>query len=157
LRARDEAYAAGAAQVAVLPDDAPVHELALAMLYAGEGSKHSGHVEMANTNPDVLRYFCWALRQLYGVGEPRLSFRLNLVEGARSSEVEHVAWWCGQLGCSSEKFHKSQFDTRKPTSVITDGYHGVCTVWLNDTRLQQRILGLAWTYMQQLIKTKQDR
>jgi hypothetical protein len=154
-RARQEAYAAGAARVAALPASRTVDELALAMLYAGEGSKHSGHVEMANTNPDVLRYFLWALRSLYQIEDGRLSLRLNLVEGARASEAEHLAWWAAQLGCGLDHFRKSQFDSRKPAAVLTGGYHGVCTVSINDTRLQQRILGLAWTYMQQTAGTKE--
>jgi hypothetical protein len=149
-QARDAAYAAGAAVTAALPDDRGVHELALAMLYAGEGTKRSGHFEMANTNPDVLRYFLWALRHLYGVEEARLSYRLNLVEGARASEASHKAWWCEQLGCQVEQLKKSQFDGRKPTAVITGDYHGVCTISVNDTWLQVRTLGLAWTYMQQM-------
>jgi hypothetical protein len=148
-QARSAAYAAGAAVAAALPDDRAVHELAMAMLYAGEGSKRSGHFEIANTNPDVLRYFLWALRHLYQVDEARLSFRVNLVEGARALEVEHVAWWCEQLGCQRDRFRKSQFDGRKPASAIVGDYHGVCTITLNDTRLQLCTLGLAWTYMRQ--------
>lgn len=155
-RVRDEAYAAGAAVVAVLPDNRAVHELALAMLYAGEGSKHSGHVEMANTNPEVLRYFLWALRQLYQVDETRITVRLNVVEGARGLESDFKAWWCEQLGCRAGQFIKTQFDARKLATVITGNYRGVCTVTINDTRLQQRILGLAWTYMQQVAKTKKQ-
>lgn len=150
-QARDEAYAAGAAVAAALPDALGVHELALAMLYVGEGAKRSGHVQIANTNPAVLRYFLWALRQLYSVEEARISFRLNLVEGARALEEEYKVWWCTELGCRLERFTKSQFDTRKPASAITGNYRGVCTISINDTRLQHRIFGLAWTYIQQCL------
>jgi hypothetical protein len=100
-------------------------------------------------NPDVLRYVLWALRHLYLVDDARLSFRVHLVEGARAAESEHVAWWCTQLGCRRDRFRGTQFDGRKPAAAITGDYHGVCTITLNDTELQQRILGLAWTYMRQ--------
>ena len=146
-RARREAYAAGAAVAASVRDDRAAHELALAMLYAGEGAKKSGVVQLANMNPDVLRYFIWALSHLYAVGTRRLSFRLNLVAAAQPDEAAHIRWWCAELGCLPGQFTRSQFDVRSRAAVTTAGYHGVCTVTHNSTHLQQRILGLAWTYM----------
>jgi transcriptional regulator with XRE-family HTH domain len=146
-RVRKEAYASGAQVALDLDTERAVDELALAMLYAGEGAKRSGVVQIANMNPDVLRYFLWALRFLYNIDEHRLSFRLNIVAAARPNESAHKLWWCEQLGCQPDQFSKSQFDSRSPPAVITDDYHGVCTVTHSSTRLQQRILGLAWTYM----------
>jgi hypothetical protein len=42
---------------------------------------------------------------------------------------------------------KAQFDRRSGASTITADYHGVCTVTYHDTYLQQRLLGLAYTYI----------
>jgi len=146
-RAREQAYQAGADVVATLPDEPSVEELALAMLYLGDGSKTGGVVRMASVNPDILAYFVGALKHLYNVDERRISCRLHLVEAAREREQQLVQWWSECLGLPRENFRKSTFDSRSQVSQVTDDYHGVCIVTYSDTYLQQRILGLARTYI----------
>lgn len=146
-QARAEAYQGGMAVVARLPDDHAVQELALAMLYLGEGSKSGNRVQMASTDAGILRYFVEVLTELYQVDPNRLSFRLNLVELARSLEPQLRAFWCQQLGCLPSQFLKTQFDRRSNANAISPDYHGVCTVTYHDTYLQQRLLGLAYTYI----------
>lgn len=82
-QAREAAYKAGADVASRLPDDVSVDELALAMLYLGEGSKSGNRVQLASTDAGILRYFVQALVHVYMVDVSRLSFRLNLVEAAR--------------------------------------------------------------------------
>ena len=147
-RARQRAYQSGVDIAKVVPDQANIHELALAMLYLGEGAKRNSVVQIANTDPNILRFFLWTLRQIYNIDEKRLSFRLNLIEAARSREENFIVWWCQQLGCSREQFRKTQFDPRSHATHITDNYRGVCTVNYNDLFLQQHILGLAHAYIQ---------
>ncbi len=146
-RARQAAYQAGVEVVARLPEEVAVDELALAMLYLGEGAKSGNRVQLASTNPTILRYFVWALMHIYGVQMQRLSFRLNLVEAARPMEQALKLWWSQQLGCSLERFTKTQFDPRSRATELTDDYRGVCTVTCYDTALQQRLLGIAEAYL----------
>jgi len=145
--AREEAYLAGASVVRSLPDACSVHELALAMLYLGEGSKTGNRVQLASTAPDILRYFVETLVKLYNVDRQRLSFRLNLVEAARGLEAHLLSWWSAQLQCTRDQFTRTQFDRRSRTVELTQEYAGVCTATYYDTYLQQRILGIAETYM----------
>ena len=147
-RARQQAYEAGANIVANLPNKTDIDELALAMLYLGEGAKRNSTVQIANTDPDILRFFLDALKSLYQIEEDRVSFRLNLVEVARPLEKELIAWWRQQLNCTPESFRKTQFDARSRATQLTGNYHGVCTLSYNDVYLQQRFLGLARTYLQ---------
>jgi transcriptional regulator with XRE-family HTH domain len=146
-QAREKAYRAGARIVVDLPKDQSVEELAFAMLYLGDGSKTGGRVQLANMNPDILRYFLASLRRFYNIDENRLSCRLNLVEGARSCEERLINWWSRQLVVGRERFYKTQYDPRSSITEVTENYHGVCTVTYNDTYLQQRILGTAYTYI----------
>lgn len=147
LQAREQAYRSGANVVAYLPDQPVVDELALAMLYLGEGSKSGGRVQMANTAPSILRFFLWALKSLHNIDEGRLSFRLTLVAAARPDEKRLIKWWAQELGYGPERFGKTQFDKRSSGSQVTDNYHGVCTVTYGDTYLQQRLLGFAHAYI----------
>lgn len=147
--ARERAARAGAEVAAQLPDAVAVDELALAMLYLGEGSKQRGTMRLANMDPHVLRFFLWTVRRLYPIDEARLSFRLNLAATARSAESTHIDWWCRQLNCRREQFRKTQFDPRSRRTETTTDYHGVCTVNYDDTYLQERVLSLARTYLAQ--------
>lgn len=146
-QAREAAHAAGAALAATLPQERSVHELAMAMLYLGEGSKAGNSVVLANTNPAILRFFVAGLRQLYAVDEQRLVFRMHLIELARSHESRLLAWWCAQLGCGPERFRRTGYDRRRQSGEITADYHGVCAVSYHDTAIHQRLVGLANTYL----------
>ena len=146
-RAREEAYRGGANVAATLPDDRAVDELALAMLYLGEGSKSGNRVQLASTDAGILRYFVRALISIYGVDRGRLSFRLNLVEAARPIEQQLKLWWSQELKCSLDQFIKTQFDRRSRGTELTGDYHGVCTVTYYDTYLQQHLLGMAHAYV----------
>jgi transcriptional regulator with XRE-family HTH domain len=147
-QAREEARRGGERIMEDVPDETCVDELALAMLYLGDGTKTGGRVQMASTNPDILRYFLWSLRSLYEVEEERISFRLNLVEAARPLEQELIRWWARELDCSEDQFNKTQFDTRSHQTKVTEDYYGVCTITHNSTYLKERILGLAQAYVQ---------
>jgi len=133
--------------LAALPHETAVDELALAMLYLGEGSKSGNRVQLASADASILRYFVQALVHIYGIDMERLSFRLNLVEAARPIEQQLKLWWSQQLGCPLNRFIKTQFDPRSRTAELTGDYHGVCTVTYYDTYLQQRLLGLAHAYI----------
>jgi transcriptional regulator with XRE-family HTH domain len=146
-QARNAAYQAGAEVVSRLPDDASVEELALAMLYLGEGSKSGNRVQLASTDASILCYCVGALVRLYAIDTTRLSFRLNLVEAARPHEDVFRVWWVEQLACAAEQFLKTQFDARSKATELTGDYRGVCTVTYHDTYLQQRLLGLADSYL----------
>lgn len=142
------AQAAGAAVVARLPAASEVDELALAMLYLGEGSKSYGRVQMANIRVDVLRYFVASLRRLYDIDERRLTFRLHLVPAARSQEESFIRWWADELQTEPDRFQKTQYDARSVVAQLTPDYRGVCTATYADTYLMHRLMALAAAYLE---------
>ena len=87
-KARKEAFQIGGDIASQLPNDAVVHETALAMLYLGEGDKTGNRVQIASVDSMILNYFLWAIRELYGIERGQVSLRLNLNEIARSVESE---------------------------------------------------------------------
>jgi len=147
-QAREEAYQDGARIISALPKDKAVDELAVAMLYLGEGSKSGNRVQLASTNASILCYFVQALVRIYAVDTRRLSLRLNLVDAARPVESQLRMWWSRQLDCSPDQFTKTQFDSRSRASRLTGDYRGVCTVTYHNTYLQQRLIGLGNAYIQ---------
>jgi transcriptional regulator with XRE-family HTH domain len=147
-RARASAYAEGEQVAQGVPNEPAIHELALAMLYLGEGSKAGNRVQLASTDADIMRFYVCALVDLYGVLPARLTYRLNLVEAARPTEDLLKQWWSDQLACLPCDFMKSQYDPRSKATIITGDYHGVCTVTCHDTYLQERLAGVAHAYLQ---------
>ena len=148
-QARAIAFQTGVNVAANLPDDNAIHELALAMLYLGEGDKTGNRIQIASVDPNILQYFLWAMEKLYEIDRTRLSFRLNLIEPARSMEFHMIDWWAKQLSCSPTQFRKTQFDQRSKHTDITDDYHGVCTITYNDTYLYQHLVGVYSSYIDQ--------
>ena len=148
-RAREEAYRAGAKIVEGLPEDKAVAEVAFAMLYLGDGSKTSGTVRMGSVSPNILKYFVQALIQLYNIDVNRLSCRLHVIEAAREQEEQLTWYWMERISLPRENFRRTTYDKRSKARTVTDDYHGVCVVTYSDVYLQQRILGLARTYIQQ--------
>jgi transcriptional regulator with XRE-family HTH domain len=150
-QARADAFQSGVSIVANIPDDNAVHELALAMLYLGEGDKTGNRIQIANVDPQILQYFLWAMEKLYQVERMQMSFRLHLVEAARSLESYLIIWWAKQLFCSPAQFKRTQFDKRSKYANITNDYHGVCTITYNDTYLYERLVGIYSSYIIQNI------
>lgn len=137
-----------------LPSKDAVDELALAMLYLGEGDKSGNRLQLASTDSSILRFFLWALWKLYGVAKEEVTFRLNLIEAARPMEDDMIVWWAEQLASSPDQFRKTQFDPRSRYSQISGNYHGVCTVTYNDTYLFHRLLGVYSAYIQSRLGIK---
>jgi transcriptional regulator with XRE-family HTH domain len=145
--ARAIAFQTGVNIASNLPDDNAIHELALAMLYLGEGDKTGNRVQIASVDPQILQYFLWAMEKLYKVDRKLVSLRLNLIELARPLEKQMLEWWAIQLSCSTAQFAKTQFDPRSKRTEITGNYHGVCSITYNDTYLYERLTGVFSAYI----------
>jgi transcriptional regulator with XRE-family HTH domain len=145
--AREQAFQLGVEVVSFLPENDAVHEVALAMLYLGEGDKTGNRVQIANTDPAVLQYFLWAVEKLYQIDRTEMTLRLNLVEAARPLEDQMKNWWSECLNCSISQFIKSQFDQRSQNPNLTGDYRGVCTITYNDTYLFERLMGVYSSYL----------
>lgn len=150
--AREKAYQQGKEIASMIPDNNAVHELALAMLYLGEGDKTGNRVQIANTDPEVLKYFLWAMEELYHISRSEMSLRLNLNEIARPHANKMIEWWAGILRCDVSQFQKTQFDNRSKSTHMTTDYHGVCTVTYGDTYLFERLTGVYSTYLDRKLR-----
>lgn len=147
--AREQAFQKGMEIASLVPNDDAVHELALAMLYLGEGDKTGNRVQISNLDPDVLRYFLSAVESLYQIDRSEMSLRINLIEAARLLELQMIEWWTEQLDCSMQQFQKTQFDQRSKYTQMTGDYHGVCSITYNDTYLYERLIGVYSAYLDQ--------
>lgn len=109
-------------------------------LYAGEGAKRDGYVSMANTNPDLLRFFVTWLRRCFEVDESRLRCRVYLHEGLDLEAAER--WWSDVVDVPLERFGKPYRAVADASRTSVKHIHGCATVGYGCTETHRRIMGL---------------
>jgi hypothetical protein len=109
-------------------------------LYAGEGAKTDGCVKLANTNPEIIRFFCAWLRRVFEVEEARLRVHLYLHQGLDLRRAQ--AYWSEVTGIPDSQF-------TKPYRAVPDGgirhtkhVFGCATVAYGCSRTHRLIMGL---------------
>jgi hypothetical protein len=114
-------------------------ELALSLLYLGEGAKN-GLTSLGNSNPLILKFFIASMNSVYGIDRESAKCELHL----RSDQNENVAinFWSKELQISKEKFTFTK-DKRIAKSTTFPNYYGVCAVRYGRVAIQRRLMFLS--------------
>ena len=119
-------------------NDIYILELALSLLYLGEGSKND-LTSMGNANPLVLNFFIKAVKRIYPsakLGRCQLHLRSD------QNELDAIKYWSKEL-----KINKNQFDFVKDKRIAKSKtyphYHGVCVARFTEVAIQRRLLFLS--------------
>ncbi|MFA6227187.1 MAG: hypothetical protein WC631_01745 [Candidatus Paceibacterota bacterium] len=116
-------------------------ELALAMLYLGEGFKKSNNTGIGNSDPQILNFFISAIEKCFGFD--RKGFRCELHLRA-DQDVDHVRkYWSKELKIPLENFTSISIDNRTKGKKTYDYYKGVCVLRLGRTDIQRRLVFLS--------------
>ena len=118
-----------------------VIELALAMLYLGEGSKKNSQTIMGNSNPLILKFFVAAIQRLYNV--PPSAFTCHLHLRADQNPNQLARYWSRALGIPRANFGKALVDIRTAGSKTYPDYKGVCAVSCSRVAIQRKLLYIA--------------
>ncbi len=110
-------------------------------LYIGEGFKRDGKVGMANTDPNVLRFFVTWLRRCFEIDETRLRVRMYLHQGLDLEASEQ--FWSELLEIPRAQFRRAYRPAADPTRRRSKHANGCPAVVYCDTRLHRRVMGLA--------------
>lgn len=121
-----------------------VLELALAILYLGEGMKKSGITSLGNSDPHILRFFVESLRRLYAV--PLEEMRCELHIRADQNPAKLIRHWSATLGIPSRNFGKTSIDKRTQGRPTYPGYKGVCIVRCGRVAIQRKLVYIANTF-----------
>jgi len=122
-------------------------ELQLAMLYLGEGFKRKGCLGLGNSNYKISLVFVKLLREIYSVNDSKLRCFLHLRYD--QNEFLEKKYWSEKLNISLDYFRKTQFDKRTKGRKTWEGYHGVCSVYCYDAKIDKRL-----TFLQDLLIKK---
>jgi len=116
------------------------------MLYAGEGNKSSivgnQHIEIANSDADILRIFIKFIVKVCHVPKERIRVRLILYEDIDIEQAYN--YWSKELNISRNQFGKEFIKPSykdSPYRHLRRSTYGTAHVCLYDAKIYRRIMG----------------
>lgn len=116
-------------------------ELALAMLYLGEGLKTKSGLGIGNSDPLILKFFVNMLVRCFKVDINRIKCSLHLRVDQNPEELK--VYWSKQLNLPLSNFTSPSIDQRTAGRPTYNSYHGVCVVQCGNIAIQRRLLFLS--------------
>lgn len=129
-------------------------ELALAMLYLGEGFKKNSDTGIGNSDPLILIFFISILKKVYGVKIENISCYLHLRADQNPEKLSR--YWSQILEIPLKNFRKSSIDKRTEGSKTYDTYKGVCVVRCRSVAIQRKLVYLSRIYCEKVIENMRD-
>jgi hypothetical protein len=123
---------------ASLPLSPELLSLALALLYRGDG-KQSGSKAISSNDPELLRFFIYALLQTHDITPADIRCKLRLKEG--QDEGREVAFWSQKINVPASQFKPATY-TKSNRPAKDHEYHGICSVQVSGIAIQQELVYL---------------
>ncbi len=132
--------------------DRNIMELALSLLYLGEGTKKKTETSLGSSDPRILRFYIKALGSLYSLQPKDLYCQLFLRydQDAETSKK----YWSKALNIPTACFRYCNFDDRTKDRPTIEGYEGVCLVRGGSVAIQRKLVYLANAYIDQIGKSE---
>jgi hypothetical protein len=109
-------------------------------LYAGEGSKRDGAVRFANSDPEMIRFFCRWLREVFDIDETRLRVRVYLHQGLDLDAAE--GFWSALTEIPRAQFNKAYRAVPDATIRHNKHEHGCAYVDYGSSDVHRSLMGL---------------
>ena len=137
-----------------LSNDLPTLELALAMLYLGEGAKKSLQTTLASSDPRIAKFFIQSLRRLYSI--PIVDIKCYLHLRVDQDPIALTRFWMRELGLKSSNFGKALMDKRTIKSPTYPHYKGVCAISCGRVAVQRRLMYIANGFCDRVAETSKN-
>ena len=111
-----------------------------AALYAGEGAKRDGLVTFANSDPEMVAFFCAWLRTFFAIDESRLRVRVYLHEGLDLPAA--LAHWSEVASIPLAQFGKPYRARPRGTFRTNKHEFGCCYVRYSCSKTHREVMGL---------------
>lgn len=123
-------------------------ELALAMLYLGEGAKN-GTTAIGNSNPLILRFFLAVLKKRFALDINKIRFDLHIRADQDPQQIKR--YWAKELGVPISSFRYVVADKRTEGKASYSDYKGVCIINCGNIAIQRRLIHLYNLFCQKVI------
>ncbi len=127
-----------------------MQEIALAMLWLGEGFKASKELGIGNSDPLILRFFMYVAMKNFNI--KRNAIRCELYLRSDQDPLAMKKYWAKTLHLSSENFRYIHFDKRTEGTKTYPTYKGVCSLRFGNLAVQRKLLYIARKYCQKVLK-----
>ena len=126
-------------------------DLALAILYLGEGFKSAPQTALGSSSPLILKFFIKALYQVYNLDCRKIKCELHLRADQKSDLMKR--YWSKELGIQLKNFTNVSIDVRTKGSVTYKHYKGVCVLQCGNSAIQRKLLYLAEEFCKKVINS----
>ncbi|MEI6843473.1 MAG: hypothetical protein WCK48_03130 [bacterium] len=137
-----------------IKDQTEITELALALLYLGEGFKKTSETGMGNTDPLILNFFLKILLNIYKVNIEKISFYLHLRADQNGNEMKK--YWAKKLNVPIHRFKKVSIDKRTINSKTYPHYKGVCLINCGNVAIQRKLVYIGRKFCEKTIENMRD-
>lgn len=127
-------------------------ELALAMLYLGEGFKKISGTGIGNSDPLILKFFMNILIKNYSIDINKMHCELHLRADQDPDKIK--AYWSKELNLPLINFTSVSIDKRTIGSPTYSTYNGVCILRCGNIAIQRKLVFLATRYCELIINKK---
>jgi len=125
-------------------------ELALAILYLGEGNKTNIETSIGSSDPLILKFFLSCLKKIYNFNIKKTRCELHLRADQNPKKIKR--FWARELKLSLNNFKQITVDKRTLGSKTFPHYKGVCALRCGNVAIQRRLLYLARFFCEKIVK-----
>ena len=126
-----------------------IQELALAMLYLGEGSKNKSGTVMRNSDPLILKFFINSIIKNYDINIKKIKCSLHLRSDQNPELLKQ--YWSKELNIPLENFNSPSIDHRTTGRPTYPNYNGVCVIYCGNIALQRKLVFLSRKFCEKII------
>ncbi|MEI6191153.1 MAG: hypothetical protein WCP24_02150 [bacterium] len=129
--------------------DKKILELALSMLYLGEGAK-TEKTSLGNSDSEILLFFAACMEKLYGLSRKNVRCDLHLRADQNIEEIK--IYWSKKLRIPLANFKSASIDKRTIGRKTYPYYKGVCILNYANVAIQRKLVYLSREYCTKISK-----
>jgi hypothetical protein len=126
-------------------------DLALSMLYLGEGFKRDSELGIGNSDPLILKFFLIAILKNYKLDLSKIRAELHL--RADQDPETMKKFWTKILGLNMSNFRHVYLDKRTAGTKTYESYKGVCVLKFGNVAIQRKLMYLSRKFCEKVIST----
>jgi hypothetical protein len=130
--------------------DTRILEIALALLYLGEGSKKNDETALGSSDPLILKFFLAVLYNAYNI--PINKIRCELGLRADQDPAKLKQFWAKELHLPISCFRHVNIDKRTEGSKTYSYYKGVCHIRCGNVAVQRKLIFLSRLFCEEATK-----
>ena len=132
--------------------DRYIIELALAILYLGEGFKKNDGLGIGNSDPLILKFFLKTINDIYKIDRNKVRYDLHLRADQNPEEMKE--FWSKELGIPQNHCITISIDKRTIGRPTYSNYKGVCVINCGNIAIQRKLIYLSRAFCEKVLSAR---